>query len=71
MTGILELRWSMPVRVSLQDGLERIFSSVNDALDFLENEWPMRSGLHYERAVALCRALKLVRHLRKLRDMPS
>ena len=51
-----ELRWSVPVRVSLRDGLERIFNSVNDAFDFLENEWPMRSGLHYERAVSLCRA---------------
>jgi hypothetical protein len=53
---LVELHWSTPVRVRLQDGLERTFSSVNDAVDFLENEWPMRNGSHYEQALTLCRS---------------
>ena len=53
---LVELYWSTPVRVRLQGGLERVFNSVNDALDFLENEWPMRHGSHYEQALTLCRS---------------
>ncbi|TGU11718.1 DUF982 domain-containing protein, partial [bacterium M00.F.Ca.ET.156.01.1.1] len=30
--------------------------SVYDALDFLENEWPLRRGERYKRAVQKCRA---------------
>lgn len=45
-----------PVRVRLQCGLERTFLSVYDALDFLEEEWPLRRGDRYKRAVNRCRA---------------
>ncbi len=47
--------FAQPLRVKLQGGLERIFLTVYDALDFLENEWPLRSGAAYERAIAVCR----------------
>jgi len=56
MMRLAELCWSQPIEVRLQDGLPRTFNSVNDALDFLENEWPVRSGLHYHQAVTLCRS---------------
>ncbi len=45
-----------PVRVRLQCGLEKTFSSVYDALDFLEYEWPLRRGERYKTAVNRCRA---------------
>ncbi|KAB0462399.1 MULTISPECIES: DUF982 domain-containing protein [Agrobacterium tumefaciens complex] len=45
-----------PVRVRMQCGLERIFLSVYDALDYLEHEWPLRRGDRYKRAVHRCRA---------------
>ncbi len=45
-----------PVRVRMQCGLERIFLSVYDALDYLEHEWPLRRGDRYKRAVNRCRA---------------
>lgn len=51
-----DLPWRAPVRVRLQNGLERIFLTVYDALDFLENEWPLRRGQRYDRAVRKCRA---------------
>jgi|GEM_PF-759553 len=53
---IPDLPWRAPVNVRLQCGLERTFLSVYDALDFLENEWPLRRGERYERAVRKCRA---------------
>ncbi|MCJ8518840.1 hypothetical protein ABID21_001730 [Pseudorhizobium tarimense] len=52
----MELPWRAPVNVRLQCGLERTFLSVHDALDFLENEWPLRRGERYQRAVRKCRA---------------
>lgn len=48
-------RWTDPVRVHLQSGLTREFSCIYDALDFLENEWPIRDGALYERAIRQCR----------------
>ena len=51
----LDLPWRAPVKVHLQCGLERTFVSVYDALDFLENEWPLRRGERYGRAVRRCR----------------
>ncbi|MCV3738219.1 DUF982 domain-containing protein [Rhizobium sp. TRM96647] len=48
-------RWTDPVRVHLQSGLTRTFSCIYDALDFLENEWPTRDGVLYERAIRQCR----------------
>ncbi len=48
-------RWTAPVRVHLQCGLERGFVCVHDALDFLQYEWPSRTGTLYARAANLCR----------------
>jgi hypothetical protein len=53
--NIPDLPWPVPLVVRLQCGVERTFSSVYEALDFLENEWPLRRGERYERAVRLCR----------------
>ncbi|WP_337184357.1 DUF982 domain-containing protein [Shinella sp.] len=53
--NIPDLPWSVPLRVRLQCGVERTFSSVYEAVDFLENEWPLRNGAWYERAIGLCR----------------
>jgi hypothetical protein len=53
---IVETLFRTPVSVRLQTGLEHTFRSVEDALDFLENEWATRHGTHYGRAVDLCRA---------------
>ena len=47
--------WIRPVTIRLQCGLERSFSGAYDALDFLENEWPVRHGKQYERAGKTCR----------------
>ncbi|PSS64462.1 DUF982 domain-containing protein [Ensifer sp. NM-2] len=52
---IPEMPWSVPLLVRLQNGTSRVFSSVYDALDFLENEWPLRRGQRYERAIRTCR----------------
>ncbi|WP_082663702.1 DUF982 domain-containing protein [Sinorhizobium sp. Sb3] len=52
---IAEMPWSVPLTVRFQNGTSHIFSSVSDALDFLENEWPLRRGQRYERAVKTCR----------------
>lgn len=53
---IVETLFRTPVSICLQNGLEHTFQSVEDALDFLENEWATRHGTHYRRAVDLCRA---------------
>ena len=54
-----EIPWNVPLSVRLQSGSLRLFTSVHDALDFLENEWPTHSGQGYECALARCRgALK-------------
>ncbi|MBD9650191.1 DUF982 domain-containing protein [Ensifer sp. NPDC090286] len=50
-----ELPWGVPLSVRLQSGAERLFSTVFDALDFLENEWPVRNGQTYKAAVDSCR----------------
>lgn len=50
-----EIPWTIPLTVRLSNGLERTFTSVYEALDFLENEWPLRKGERYERAVRTCR----------------
>jgi hypothetical protein len=53
---IVETYWQKPVVVRLQNGLEHTFLSVEDSLDFLENEWPIRNGRHRHRAIDLCRS---------------
>ncbi|NTJ61162.1 DUF982 domain-containing protein [Agrobacterium rhizogenes] len=50
-----DVPWTRPVAVRLQCGLERTFSGIYDALDFLENEWPLRRGERHDRAVKTCR----------------
>jgi hypothetical protein len=53
---ITEMPFRVPVNVALPSGLEHSFHSVYDALDFLENEWPLKRGARYDRAVHRCRA---------------
>lgn len=50
-----EIPWSIPLTVRLSNGLTRSFASVYEAVDFLENEWPLRKGERYERALRTCR----------------
>lgn len=50
-----EIPWTIPLTVRLSNGLTRTFTSVYEAVDFLENEWPLRKGERYERAVRTCR----------------
>lgn len=50
-----EIPWTIPLTVRLSNCLTRTFTSVYEALDFLENEWPLRKGERYERAVRTCR----------------
>ncbi len=52
---LTDVRWTRPVKVRLQCGLEHTFTSIYDALDFLENEWPIRHGQHHQQAVKRCR----------------
>ncbi|WP_083347459.1 DUF982 domain-containing protein [Rhizobium sp. LCM 4573] len=51
-----DIPWRIPVKIRLQCGIERTFLGVHDALDFLENEWPLRRGERYNRAVRRCGA---------------
>jgi len=53
---IIDIPWHQPITVKLQNGAERRFAGAYDALDFLENEWPLRHGSHYDSARSLCRA---------------
>ncbi|WP_331375079.1 DUF982 domain-containing protein [Sinorhizobium chiapasense] len=50
-----ELVWMTPVAVRMKDGTPQVFASVNDALDFLEEDWPINRGKKYNRAVQTCR----------------
>lgn len=52
---IRDVPWTHPLKVTLRSGLERTFSSVYEALDFLEHEWPLKQGERYDRAVSSCR----------------
>ena len=51
-----DMPFARPFVVRMQCGLERKFLNTYDALDFLENEWPMRAGPSYGRAIEACRA---------------
>ena len=53
---ITDIPWQKPISVQLQNGTERQFLGAYDALDFLENEWPIRKGRHYQNTISLCRA---------------
>lgn len=50
-----EALWRAPLRVSLQNGMPRLFRGPYDALDFLEHEWPSHGKWHH-RAIRDCRA---------------
>ncbi|MDK1384841.1 DUF982 domain-containing protein [Sinorhizobium sp. 8-89] len=49
-----ELVWMTPVTVRVKDGAPQVFASINDALEFLEEDWVNR-GSKYNRAVQTCR----------------
>ncbi|MDE3795797.1 DUF982 domain-containing protein [Sinorhizobium meliloti] len=49
-----DLSWCKPLTVRLPSGLLHTFITVFESLDFLENEWPLRTGPHHDRAVQLC-----------------
>jgi hypothetical protein len=54
--AIIDIPWQQPVSVKLQNGSTRLFRGAYDALDFLENEWPVRKGHHYQNTISLCRS---------------
>lgn len=47
---LIDLKWDEPVVVRLHCGLERRFIGPYEALDFLENEWPLRRGVWHDHA---------------------
>lgn len=51
----LDISWSNPVIVRLQNGSEKSFTSIHDTLDFLENEWPQAHGAYHDAALASCK----------------
>jgi hypothetical protein len=53
---LAEIYFATPISVTFTNGTSRLFQGVHDALDFLENEWPLRSGDRYKRACERCRA---------------
>ena len=53
---VIEIYWQKPITVRLQNGLQHTFHSLEDTIDFMENEWPIKFGLHHRRALDLCRA---------------
>lgn len=53
---VIETYWEKPITVRLRNGLEHTFHSLESSLDFLENEWPTKFGIHHRRALDLCRA---------------
>ncbi len=52
---LADVPWSVPLVVHLRNGIAHIFQGPYDALDFLENEWPLRHGQKYDRAIRSCR----------------
>lgn len=50
-----ETLWRVPLSVTLQNGMLRLFRGPYDAVDFLEHEWPSHGKWHH-RAVRDCRA---------------
>ena len=56
---LADLFFSIPLNVNLPSGQSRTFDSVTDALDFLENTWPLRHGERHKRACENCRAALL------------
>lgn len=48
--------WNEPVIIRPHNGRPRTFNSVEEAFDFLHNDWPSERGAHFRRAVDVCRA---------------
>jgi hypothetical protein len=55
MTAVRDVLWIHPLKVTLRSGLERTFVSVYEALDFLENEWPLKHGRRHDIAISCCK----------------
>lgn len=55
MTTLRDVLWIRPLKVTLRSGLARTFVSVYEALDFLENEWPLKHGERRDRAISSCK----------------
>jgi len=53
---LADVYFSVPLNVAFSNGMTRTFESLNDTVDFLENEWPLRHGERYKRACEKCRA---------------
>jgi hypothetical protein len=53
---LAEIYFTTPLYVRFFNGTARTFQGVHDALDFLENEWPLGNGERYKRACDKCRA---------------
>lgn len=53
---LADVYFSIPLRVTFPNGLNRTFESLHDTLDFLEREWPLRHGDRHKRACRKCRA---------------
>jgi hypothetical protein len=55
----LTINWPIPVVLDLPSGAARIFTSVSDACDFLEREWPGEHGEQYEHALLVTRSASM------------
>lgn len=53
---LADVYFSVPLNVAFPNGMTRTFESLNDTVDFLENEWTLRHGERYKRACERCRA---------------
>lgn len=51
-----EIPWSEPVIVNLLDGRCRTVVGPLDAINCLQNEWPVRDGAYYGCAMRACNA---------------
>ena len=51
-----DIPWSKPVRLEFPRRLPRMVEGPRDALDLLENEWPLHKGRHHATARDVCRA---------------
>ena len=52
----VSFRWD-PITIRMGNGLPRIFSDVEDALSFLECEWPNRNSSYHRAKDACCHAI--------------
>ena len=57
--ALTDVRWTRPVKVRLQCGLEHTFTSIYDALDFLENEEGSPRDVDAARRILFLKSLEL------------